>query len=62
MTEKVINECIQKGILESFLKKNKAEVLRMSIFEYDQENISSRNGMRQGKKAGKRNESKRLKI
>lgn len=35
MTEKVINECIQKGILESFLKKNKAEVLRMSIFEYD---------------------------
>ena len=37
MTEKVINECIQKGILESFLKKNKAEVLRMSIFEYDQE-------------------------
>ena len=35
--EKAINECIQKGILESFLKKNKAEVLRMSIFEYDQE-------------------------
>ena len=35
--EKAINECIQKGILEAFLKKNKAEVLRMSIFEYDQE-------------------------
>ena len=35
--EKTVDECIRNGILEDFLKRNKAEVLRMSIFEYDQE-------------------------
>jgi hypothetical protein len=35
--EKAVDECIRNGILEDFLKRNKAEVLRMSIFEYDQE-------------------------
>ena len=35
--EKAIDECIDAGILKEFLKKNRAEVLRMSIFEYDQE-------------------------
>ncbi len=35
--ELAMNECIKKGILADFLKRNKAEVLRMSIFEYDQE-------------------------
>lgn len=29
--------CIQHDILKNFLTKNKSEVLRMSIFEYDQE-------------------------
>ena len=33
--EKAVDECIRNGILEDFLKRNKAEVLRMSIFEYD---------------------------
>ena len=27
----------QKGILAEFLRKNRAEVLRVSIFEYDEE-------------------------
>lgn len=35
--ELAVNECIKNGILADFLKRNKAEVLRMSIFEYDQE-------------------------
>ena len=35
--EKAIDECIKKGILAEFLRKNRAEVLRVSIFEYDEE-------------------------
>lgn len=35
--EKAIDECIEKGILRDFLKKNRAEGLRMWLFEYDQE-------------------------
>ena len=31
--EKAIDECIKKGILAEFLRKNRAEVLRVSIFE-----------------------------
>lgn len=32
-----IDECISKGILADFLKKNKSEAIKMSIYEYDQE-------------------------
>ena len=35
--EKAIDECIKKGILAEFLRKNRAEVLRVIIFEYDEE-------------------------
>ena len=35
--EMPIDECVQKGILAEFLRKNRAEVLRMCLFEYDQE-------------------------
>ncbi len=35
--EKAVTECIQEGILKEFLEKNRAEVVYMSIFEYDQE-------------------------
>ena len=35
--EKAIDECIKNGILAEFLRKNRAEVLRVSIFEYDEE-------------------------
>ena len=30
-----VDECIQSGILAEFLKKNRAEVIAVSIFEYD---------------------------
>lgn len=33
--EQAITECIQEGILEDFLKKNRAEVMKVSIYEYD---------------------------
>ena len=32
-----VDECIQSGILAEFLKKNRAEVIAVSIFEYDEE-------------------------
>ena len=35
--EKAIDECIKNGIIAEFLRKNRAEVLRVSIFEYDEE-------------------------
>lgn len=35
--ERAITECIQEGVLKEFLEKNRAEVKKMSIYEYDQE-------------------------
>lgn len=34
--ERAVDECIEQGILRDFLLKNKAEVMRMDIFEYDE--------------------------
>lgn len=33
---RAVDECIRDGILADFLKRNKAEVISMSIFEYDE--------------------------
>ncbi|MCM1256423.1 MAG: hypothetical protein NC307_01035 [Roseburia sp.] len=35
--EKAIEECIEKGILSDFLRKNRAEALEMSWYEYNEE-------------------------
>ncbi len=35
--ERAVEECMKEGILEEFLAKNKAEVIKMSIYEYDKE-------------------------
>ena len=35
--ERAITECIREGILAEFLEKNRAEVVKVSIFEYDKE-------------------------
>lgn len=32
-----VDECICENVLSDFLKKNRAEVIQMSIFEYDEE-------------------------
>ena len=34
--KKAVDECIQEEILEEFLRKNRAEVIAVSIFEYDE--------------------------
>ena len=35
--ERAVDECIAEGILTEFLMKNKAEVIKVSIYEYDKE-------------------------
>ena len=35
--DRAVNECIQENILKEFLVKNKAEVIAVSIFEYNKE-------------------------
>ena len=35
--EKAVDYCIKAGILSEFLRKNRAEVIMLSIFEYDEE-------------------------
>ena len=37
--ETAVEHCIQNGILEEFLTKNRAEAIAMSIFEYNEESI-----------------------
>ena len=35
--EQAVNECIARGIMEDFLRKNKSEVCKVCIYEYDEE-------------------------
>ena len=35
--ERAVNECIEEDVLADFLLQNKAEAIKMSIFEYNQE-------------------------
>ena len=35
--ETAVDECIKEGILVDFLRKNRAEAIAVSIFEYDEE-------------------------
>ena len=58
--DRAVEECIEQGILKDFLRKNKAEVKAMSIFEYDEEKVkvlwkreSFEEGLEQGKEEGK---------
>ena len=54
--EKAVEECIQEGILREFLLKHRAEVVAMSIFEYDrewEEEILRKEEFEAGKELGK---------
>lgn len=58
--EYTIKECIEKGILDTFLKKYRREAVRMSIFEYDEEAVmkmlqedAREIGWEQGKREGR---------
>ena len=37
--QRAVDECIKDGILVEFLRMNKAEVIAMSIFEYDEKEV-----------------------
>ena len=54
--EQAITECIREGILEDFLKKNRAEAMKVSIYEYDvrkhiemEREDSYKNGLTEGR-------------
>ena len=56
---RAVNECIKENILADFLRKNRAEAIHMSIFEYDEERELAllrkdeyNAGMEAGKEAG----------
>ena len=54
--ERAVTECIEEGILVEFFTKNRAEVIQMSIFEYDQEahiRMVREEGKAEGKEEGK---------
>ena len=60
--EKAVEECIQEGILREFLLANKAEVVAMSIFEYDrewEEEILRKEEFEAGRELGKEEERKK---
>lgn len=59
--ERAITECIAEGILADFLRKNKAEAKKMSIYEYDQEKhirqereAAREDGLEEGRKEGRK--------
>ena len=54
--QKAVAECIHENILADFLRKNQAEVIAMSIFEYDrewEEEILRKEEFEAGKEMGK---------
>lgn len=54
--DRAVDECISQGILREFLVKNKAEVRRMSIFEYSEKDLRKlirKESYEKGKSEGK---------
>ena len=65
--ERAVDECIQEGILEDFLRANRAEVLKVSIFEYDKEEEEKKLrkaefefGREEGRKEGRKEGTKEV--
>ena len=55
--DRAIDTCIHKGILAEFLEKNKAEVKKVSIYEYDEEEhmrMEREESWQEGKREGER--------
>ena len=60
--EKAVEECIQEGILREFFLKHRAEVVAMSIFEYDrewEEEILRKEEFEAGRELGKEEKRKK---
>ena len=67
--KEAVDECIQEGILADFLRVNRAEVIAMSIFEYDKEEeeqklqaIYEKIGEKRGEKQGELKKAKSIAI
>lgn len=67
--KEAVDECIQKGILADFLRVNRAEVIAMSIFEYDKEEEEQKLqatyekiGEKRGEKQGELKKAKSIAI
>ena len=67
--EQAVDTCIKNGILEDFLRKNRAEAIEMSIFEYDEEKhltsereIWKQEGILEGRKEGESRLAKLLEL
>lgn len=61
--EYAVDECIKENILADFLRKNRAEVISMSIFEYDKEEEEKKLRKAEyeaGEKSGIRNTARHL--
>ncbi|MBR4983372.1 MAG: Rpn family recombination-promoting nuclease/putative transposase [Lachnospiraceae bacterium] len=59
--ELAVTECIKEGILEEFLRENRAEVVAMSIFEFDEERemklikeVEYQHGFKKGREEGQK--------
>ncbi len=66
---KAIDECIKENILKDFLLKNKAQVVEMCIFEFDEEEYKKtiyeeayEDGEAAGEAAGKRTIARNMKV
>ena len=54
--KKAVDDCISQGVLREFLLKNKARVIKMSIYEYDekkQRRLDHEDGVEEGIEKGK---------
>ena len=67
--EQAVDTCIGNGILEDFLRKNRAEAIAMSIFEYDEEKhltsereIWRQEGILEGRQEGESRLAKLLEL
>ena len=67
--EQAVDTCIKNGILEDFLRKNRAEAIEMSIFEYDEEKhltsereIWRQEGILEGRQEGESRLAKLLEL
>lgn len=67
--ETAVNECIRKDILRDFLMEQKAEVIAMSIYEYNEEYVrktlfedGKETGYNQGKAVGEKKLGKLISL
>ncbi len=63
--ERAITECINEGILADFLKKNRAEAKKVSIYEYDEERHmrqTREEGVEEGYTAGAKKEREQIAL